>query len=62
MRKVCIPDPVILEKLSLQYFSVQVRNIYFSLWEHIIGEGVLHHKGHSEKILGYAVVDFQSGA
>lgn len=53
---------VVLAKPSLQCFFVQAENIYCSLWEQIIGEEVLHHKGHSEKILGYAVVDFQGGA
>lgn len=52
----------ILAKPSLKCFFVQAKNIYYSLREQIIGEEVLHHKGHSEKILGYAVVDFQGGA
>jgi len=55
-------DAVILVKSSLQCFFAQVKNIYYSLWKQITREEVLHHKGHSEKILGYAVVDIRGGA
>lgn len=46
----------------LQWFFVQVKKICHSLWEQIIREEVLHHKGHFEKIFEYAVSDFQGGS